>query len=128
MSSNRYDKMVDYIASLYNVFIMAKTKAEQKNDRKFQMISIVIYNYVSYMAKHNGVSLREIPIQESINLIPVFEYISVNNVELYDFTNINPNDVDVSKTEDLERYVLTHVYYITQDTPLNPLLGKVEQK
>jgi len=38
----------------------------------------------------------------------------VNNIELYDFTSINMDDLDVTKKEDLERYVLTHVYYITQ--------------
>jgi len=127
MSTNRYDKMDDYIASLFNVFLMAKTKAEQQKDRRFQMISIVIYNYVSYMAKQYDVSLKDISTQESINLIPIFEYISMNDVELYDFTKINANDVDITKKEDLERYVLTHVYYITQLNP-HPLLEKVEQK
>jgi len=51
---------------------------------------------------------------DSINLIPIFEYISYNNIELYDFTKINVEDVDVSKKEDLEKFVLTHIYYITQ--------------
>jgi hypothetical protein len=51
---------------------------------------------------------------ESINLIPVFEYVATNNIELYDFKTINMNDLDVTKKEDLERFVLTHVYYITQ--------------
>lgn len=127
MESNRYDKMEDYISSLFNVFLMAKTKAEQKKDRRFQMISLVIYNYVSYMAKQYNISLKDISTQETINLIPVFEYISMNDVELYDFTKINANDVDITKKEDLERYVLTHVYYITQLNP-PPLLKKVEQK
>jgi hypothetical protein len=127
MESNRYDKMGDYIASLFNVFLMAKTKAEQKKDQRFQMISIVIYNYVSYMAKQYNVSLKDISTQDSINLIPIFEYISMNDVELYDFTKINMDDVDITKKEDLERYVLTHVYYITQSNP-HPLLEKVEMK
>ena len=124
MSENRYDKMEDYIASLFNVFTMAHQKAEQKKDRRFQMISIVIYNYVSYMAKQYNVTLRNIEIQESINLIPIFEYISVNNIELYDFSTINENDVDITKKEDLERYVLTHVYYITQLKYKDPILEK----
>ena len=124
MESNRYDKMEDYIASLFNVFLMAKKKAEQNKDRRFQMISLVIYNYISYMAKKYDISLRNISSQDSINLIPVFEYISMNDVELYDFTKINMDDVDITKKEDLERYVLTHVYYITQSNPppLSPLL------
>ena len=127
METNRYDKMEDYISSLFNVFLMAKTKAEQKNDRRFQMISLVIYNYISYMAKQYNISLKDISSQDSINLIPIFEYISMNDVELYDFTKINMDDLDITKKEDLERYVLTHVYYITQSNP-HPPLGKVETK
>ena len=38
----------------------------------------------------------------------------MNNIELYDFSNINVNDVNITKKEDLERFVISHVYYITQ--------------
>ncbi len=51
---------------------------------------------------------------ETINLIPIFEYISYNNVELYDFSKIDVNDVDTTNSKDLERFVLSHVYYLTQ--------------
>lgn len=112
--SNRYDNMNDYIVSVYNVFQLINRKAEQKSDKKFKMIALVILNYIKYMAKEFNIDLRNLAEPESINLIPVFEYIAANNIELYDFSNINFNDVDVSKKEDLERYVLSHVYYITQ--------------
>ena len=75
---------------------------------------IILINYLKYMAYKYNVQLNELKETENINLIPVFEYISINNIELYDFSNINLCDVDVSKKEDLERYVLTHIYYITQ--------------
>ena len=38
----------------------------------------------------------------------------LNNIELYDFSIINMDDVDITKKEDLETFVLTHIYYITQ--------------
>jgi hypothetical protein len=60
------------------------------------------------------VGIENLKDAETINLIPVFEYISHNNIELYDFTKIQVTDVDITKREDLERFVLTHVYYITQ--------------
>jgi len=47
-------------------------------------------------------------------MIPIFEYIAHNNIELYDFSKIEVSDVDTNKKEDLERFVLTHIYYITQ--------------
>ena len=112
--SNRYDKMNDYIESMFNVFNLVNKKAEKQQDKRMKMISLVIYNYVRFMAKEYDVDLKTVVEPESINLIPVFEYIAANNIELYDFNNISVDDLDVSKKEDLERYVLSHVYYITQ--------------
>lgn len=112
--SNRYDKIDDYILSVFNVFQMVNRKAQHQQDKRMKMIGLAIYNYVRFMAKEYNVELKGVVEPEGINLIPVFEYVAANNIELYDFNNILMNDLDVSKKEDLERYVLTHVYYITQ--------------
>jgi hypothetical protein len=112
--SNRYDKMEEYIASVFNVFQLVNRKAEQQQDRRMKIVSLVIFNYIRFMANEYNVDLKKIVEPESINLIPIFEYVAANNVELYDFKTINMNDLDVTKKEDLERFVLTHVYYITQ--------------
>ncbi len=112
--SNRYDKMEDYVSSIYNVFHLVNRKAEQQKDKRMKMIGLCILNYVRFMAKEYNMNLQSIVITEKINLIPVFEYISTNNIELFDFTNINMDDVDVTRRDDLERFILTHIYYITQ--------------
>ena len=87
-----YDKMPDYVETMFNVFQLVNRKAEKQQDKR----------------------LKKLNEPDSINLIPVFEYISHNNIELYDFTKIEMTDVDTTKNSDLERFVLTHVYYITQ--------------
>jgi len=112
--SNRYDKMDLYISSVFNVFQLVNRKAEQQQDKRMKIVALVIFNYVNFMAKEHNIELKNLVEPESINLIPVFEYIAANNILLYDFTTINMNDLDVTKKEDLERYVLSHVYYITQ--------------
>ena len=112
--SNRYDKMDDYVKSVFNVFQMVNRNAEQKNDKRFKMIGLTIYNYARYMATEYNVSLKNIIEPEKINLIPIFEYVSFNNIEFLDFSSINLNDIDITKKEDLERFVLSHIYYITQ--------------
>jgi len=106
--------MDDYVVAVFNVFQLVNRKAERQQDKRMKMIGLSIYNYARFMAKEYNVDLRNVVEPESINLIPVFEYVAANNIELYDFNNILMNDLDVSKKEDLERYVLTHVYYITQ--------------
>lgn len=115
-SENNYDKMQDYIESIFSVFSSLHKKAQNNNNKnkKMQMICLVIYNYLNKIAKENDVSIKDLKEPETINLIPFFEYISYNNIELYDFTKIDVADVDITKKSDLERFVLTHIYYLTQ--------------
>ena len=86
MSSNKYDKMQDFIESTFNVFQLVNKKAEQQQDKRLKMISLVIFNYVRKLANDNKIDLKSIIEPKMINLIPVFEYISYHNIELYDFT------------------------------------------
>jgi hypothetical protein len=112
--SNRYDKMPDYVTSVFNVFQMVNRKAEQQQDKRLKVIGLTIYNYVRYMAKEFDVDLKAVTEPQSINLIPIFEYIAANDIELLDFSNIDMKDIDVTRKEDLERFVISHIYYITQ--------------
>lgn len=109
-----YDKMNDYIESLFTVFKMVNKKAEQKKDKKMKFIALMIYNYVLKTSKENDIDLKSVNETDVINLIPFFEFVSYNNIEFYDFNEIKMEDVDVTKASDLERFVLTHIYYITQ--------------
>jgi hypothetical protein len=109
-----YDRMPDYIASIYNVFQLINSKAERQSDKRMKMVALMVFNYVRKLAKDYNVNLHDIIEPAAINLIPIFEYISHNNIVLYDFSKINVSDVDTSKNDDLERFVLTHIYYITQ--------------
>ena len=116
--SNKYDKMEEYIMSVFNVFQMVNRKAEQQNDKRLKMISLTIYNYSNYMAKEFHIKLKDIIEPTNINLIPIFEYVAVNNIEFLDFSNINVNDIDITNKNDLERFILSHIYYITQGNSL----------
>lgn len=115
----QFDKIREYIEAVFDVFHFVNKKSQDQKDRRLQMISLTIYNYTRKMARDNNVNLNDfvktdVSSNEHVNLIPIFEYISYNNIELYDFSKIDVNDVDVTKNEDLERFVLSHVYYITQ--------------
>jgi hypothetical protein len=109
-----YDKIPEYIESVLNIFKIIYKKSIEQKDNKLKMISHTIYNYITFMAKTHNINIKDDIEIEIINMIPIFEYISYNNIELYDFFKINITDLDVNKKEDLERFVLTHIYYITQ--------------
>ena len=40
-----YDKMTDYIESVFSVFQLVNKKAENQGDRRLKMICLVIFNY-----------------------------------------------------------------------------------
>ena len=118
MSEKKYDQMDNFVKSIFHIFKLVNKKAEIQQDKRLKMIGLTIYNYVRKIANDMNIDLKTINEPDSINLIPIFEYIAYNNIELYDFSKINVNDVDVSKNEDLEKFVLTHIYYITQSGKL----------
>ena len=117
-----YDRMSEYIETIFQIYIMVvKMTHNAENNRKLKCISSVIYNYVSKLATDNGVELSKIKVikdseraKMDINLVTFFEYIAHNNIELYDFNKIDESDMDVSDAADVERFVLTHIYYLTQ--------------
>jgi len=106
--------MNEYIESIFNIFKMIKSKATSQNDNKMKMIALMVYKYVLKLSKDYGINLKDISEDTNINLLYFFEYISYNNIELYDFNKIKIDDVDTNKNSDLERFILTHIYYITQ--------------
>jgi hypothetical protein len=109
-----FDRMKEYVEALFNVFNIVNNKSDQKGDKKSKYIALVIYNYMVKTAKDNNVDLRELNVNKKVDLSIIFDYINHNQIQLYDFNNIEMESVDITKREDIECFVLTHVYYITQ--------------
>jgi hypothetical protein len=121
-----YDRINEYIETIFNVYIMVvkmtRDSTNKNTNEKLKCISLVIYNYLMKLANENDFNVSKLKsapnIAESekidINLVPFFEYIAHNNIELYDFSKIEETDMDVSDATDVERFVLSHIYYLTQ--------------
>jgi hypothetical protein len=109
-----YDKMEDFIETIYKVFNSVNSKADLKRDKRLKYIAVLILGYVTKLAKDYSVSLKEIEEPDSINLIPFFEYVNFKEIKLLEFDKVQVEDIDVTKSEDIERFILSHVYYITQ--------------
>ena len=119
--------MNEYIETIFHVYIMVfkMTNASKQNNNdnaKLKCISLVIYNYLIKISKDTEFDLSKLKSVSTsseydnidINLVPFFEYIAHNNIELYDFSKIEEADMDVSNSDDIERFVLSHIYYLTQ--------------
>ena len=124
-----YDRMNEYIDTIFKVYIMVvqmtpenNNKNPNKNNDKLKCIALVIYNYLIKLVKDTKYDLAKLKStstdnecdKTNINLVPFFEYIAHNNIELYDFSKIKETDMDISKSADIERFVLSHIYYLTQ--------------
>lgn len=111
-----YPKTKEYIETIGNIASMLNQTAYSKNDhRMFAIASLIKNYYIQITVTQNATSAKKPETNiEYINMVPFFEYLSLNKIELYDLKNIKLEDVDVKKEGDLERYVLTHIYYITQ--------------
>ena len=110
-----YPKINEYIQTIWSIFHKIKDKSLQQKDKKLEMIALVIYNYVSYMSKTNGLKFEELKKEDVINLVIFFEYLTYKKIQLYDLNEIKIDDVDVKNKDDLERYVLSQIYYISQN-------------
>lgn len=107
-------EMHEFITTVFHVYQTLNATAQKRNDKRMAMISLLIINYARNLAEQNGVDLTSISPPTSINLMPFFEYVSKNQIEIIDFSKVNINDIDTNKPADLERYVLSHIYHITQ--------------
>lgn len=114
LTIKKYDKITEYANSLFNIYKIISKKSEINSDNRLRAISLIIYKYVLKIAIDNKLDLSIVEDSETINLIPFFEYVAFNNIEFYDFNNIQITDVDINNPLDLERFVLSHIYYITQ--------------
>jgi len=111
-----YERMREYLNSIYGVSLVASGNADKQQNKKLKMISMLICNYAKKMAKINNIALLINHDKPVIDMTCVFEYITFNSIELLDFSTVDESDIDVNKESDLERFILSHVYYLTQQT------------
>jgi len=109
-----YEKSREYIESIFNVCNILFSKAKENNDRKLFFITKLISNYLLSITvqKNVSLSLSELNKTGEINKKPILEYIAKNDIKLYDLQNMQMTDMNVADLNDVERYVLSHIYYI----------------
>ena len=109
-----YHKTKEYIETIFSVSEMLSKKAKISDNIRLKAISQVIHNYNLKVINETKTDIEKLNKNEYINMVPFFEYVSLNNIEFFDFNKIQLQDIDVNSEADLERYVLSHIYYITQ--------------
>ena len=113
-----YEKSKDYVESIFNFMDSLYHKSIKLNDAKLMQISKLIYNYLIQCCFETKISMKDLKKDESVSMKPVYDYINDNNIKILDLNNIQLDDINIEKPEDIERFVLTHIYYITQSGKL----------
>ena len=106
--------MNDYITTIFHVFNSINGKADLNRDKRLKCITFLILGYVTNLAKEYNVDLLKIQETESITMVPFFEYIAANEINLLEFDKIKVEDIDTNNRKDVERFILSHIYYLTQ--------------
>jgi hypothetical protein len=109
-----FPKSKDYVNAIYNISNIINTSARQKQNERFSTIAYLISNYFYKIINETNFDKNELVKTKHINLVPFFEYVSKNKIELYDFNDIDVNNFNVGDELVIERFILSHIYYITQ--------------
>ena len=110
-----YHKSPEYVHCIFKISKKIFEKAKRTNDKRLQGISVAIINYAKKIINETNIKHNEISESiENIDMKPFFEYVSVNEIQFLDFKNLQITDLDLSKDSDIEKFILSHIYYITQ--------------
>ena len=106
------NKTIEYLGTIKSISTMLFNKANATNDKRLHFIALMIFNYLKEELRDTKIDYSSIETQDCINLVPLYEYMANNHIELYDMKNISFVDVNASKQTDVERFVLSHIFYM----------------
>lgn len=104
---------IEYISAMNCICNTLFDRSMKSKDVKLRHISLMVYNYIVNMIKENNIDYKYTDgVTQMIDMVPVYDYIYQNQIELYDLNSITVDDMDVNKKADVERFILSHVNYI----------------
>jgi len=110
-----FEKSKDYIESIFNFMEVLYKKAVNLKDNKLLQICKLIFNYLINCCSENNILIKQLNKKEDFDMKPVYDYVQDNNIKLLDLNNISLEDVKISDPLDIERFVLSHIYYIYEN-------------
>jgi hypothetical protein len=107
-----FEKSKDYIESIFNFMEVLYKKALNLKDNKLIQICKMIFNYLINCCSESKLLLKDLKKHEQFDMKPVYDYIEENSIQILDLNNISIEDINVTNPLDIERFVLSHIYYI----------------
>lgn len=107
-----FEKSTEYIESIYNFMEVLLKKANAQKDNTLLQICRLIFNYLIQCCFENKILIRDLQKKDNFDMKSVYDYISENNIQILDLKNVTPQEINISNPLDIERFVLSHIYYI----------------
>jgi len=107
-----FPKTNDYVMTLCCVHKMLYNKCRETKDPKLHAISHILLKYVKKACDELGIDTRTLAPTDKFDLRPVYEYIRVNQIHLYDLATMTAGDIDSLNDVHVERFILSHLNYI----------------
>lgn len=110
-----YEKSQIYIESIFNFIEVLYKKAVKLSDNKLIQISKLIFNYIITCCTESKILIKDLIKNENFDMKPVYEYITNNDIKIIDLKSIQVEEIDIENPKDIERFVLSHIYYIYEN-------------
>jgi len=110
-----FEKSKEYVESIFNFMEVLYKKAVKLNDNKLVQICKLIFNYLITCCNESNLLVKNLKKNDDFSMKPVYEYIQDNKIELLDLNNLSLEDINVTNARDIEKFVLSHIYYIYEN-------------
>lgn len=110
-----FEKSKEYLESIFNFMEVLYKKAVKLNDNKLVQICKLIFKYLITCCNESNLLVKNLNKNDDFSMKPVYEYIQDNKIELLDLNNLSLEDINVTNARDIEKFVLSHIYYIYEN-------------
>jgi hypothetical protein len=107
-----FSKTSDYVMALCCVHKMLYNRSREMRDQKLYGITVVLLSYIKKACDELDIDTKTLAPTDKFDLAPIYEYVRVNQIHLYDLTTISDSDIDPLNDAHVERFILSHINYI----------------
>lgn len=107
-----FPKTSNYVLALCCVHKMLYDKSRETKDQRLYGITVVLLSYIKKACDELGIDTRTLAPTEKFDLAPIYEYVRVNQIHLYDLTAMTDGEIDPLNDAHVERFILSHINYI----------------
>ena len=105
-------KMFDYIETIFCIYNVINLNSDKKQDGNLKAFAMILYNYVTNLAKKYDVDLHKIKRPKEIQMAPLYDYVKSKNIQVYNLTSMSDGTLDFKKEGVLENYILSQIFHI----------------